>query len=304
MWHQKRGIVAKVSGNNCIVLTPEGTFTRIRRPSDGTRVGEEVAYNRNLNAATIMPSLLVASLLVAFLIYPSLQQLVAPQAVAYVSLDIHHGLEMAVDSNNKVLGVSSFNEESTVLIDQLELKGKDLNQAVAAVIDNAIDMKYIGTGQNNLVVSTIVPSGDAPNMAGIDENELYQVVEESISRRGYAGQVKIYTVSEDVRLAAEEQRLTTGKYIIYEQLAAAGHNLTIEDINRQSLGQLAAAYNIDGVAPRIVDDNISSGEVSIAKENRNGFNISRGQAVRNVRAPSNNVAPATQAALAETSVSG
>lgn len=304
---QKRGIVAKVSGNNCIVLTPEGTFTRIRKPSSGARVGEEVAYNRNLNAATIIPSLLVASLLVAFLIYPSLQQLVAPQAVAYVSLDIHHSMEMAVDSNHKVVGVTSFNNESSVQIDQLDLNGKDLNHAVAVVIDNAIDMNYIGTGQNNLVVSTIVPSENAPNSVGINENELYQVLEESISRRGYTGQVKIYTASQDVRLAAEEQRLTTGQYMIYEQLVAAGHNLAIEDINRQSLGQLAAAYNIDGVAPRVVDDNITSGEVSIAKDNRNDFHVSRGytsHTVRNVSAPSNNVAPATQAALAETSVSG
>jgi len=189
----------------------------------------------------------------------------------------------------------------------LELKGKDLNQAVSAVIDNAIDMKYIGTGQNNLVVSTIVPSGDAPNTAGIDENELYKVVEESISRRGYAGQVKIYTVSEDVRLAAEEQRLTTGKYMIYEQLLAAGHNLTIEDLNGQSLGQLAAAYNIDGVSPPDVDDNISSGEVSIAKDSRNDFNVSRGytsHTVRNVRFHSNHVNITTQAALTGTNVSG
>ncbi len=304
---QKRGIVAKVSGNNCIVLTPEGTFTRIHRPSSGTRVGEEVTYSNNRSAATIIPSLLVASLLVAFLFYPALQRLVTPQAVAYVSLDIHHGIEMAVDSNNKVVGVTSFNEESSALIDQLDLKGKDVNNAVTAVIDNAIDMNYIGTGQNNLVVSSIVPSINAPNTVGIDENELYQVLEESISRRGYAGQVKIYAASEDVRLAAEEQRLTTGQYIIYEQLVAAGHNLVPEDIDGQNLGQLAAAYNIDGVAPRIVEDTITSGEVSIAKDNRNDFNVSRGytsHTVRNVRVPSNNLTPATQAALAETSVSG
>lgn len=193
------------------------------------------------------------------------------------------------------------------LIDQLNLKGRDLNYAVAAVVENAIDMNYIGAGQNNMVVSTIVPSDNASNTVAIDQNELYQVLQESMSRRGYAGQVKIYTASEAVRLAAEEQRLTTGQYIIYEQLVAAGHDLTIEDINRQSLGQLAAAYNIDGVAPRVVDDNVSSREVSIAKDNRHEFNVSRGytsHTVRNVRVPSNNITPATQAALADTSVSG
>lgn len=294
MWFEKRGIVAKISGKNCIVLTPQGTYTRIRRPSCETRVGEEVTYRGYTLAATIKPMLLVASLLIAFLVYPALQQLLVPQAAAYVSLDIQHGVEMAVDENNRVVGVKSFSDEASVLVAPLNLKGRDLNDAAAAVIDKAIDLNYIGPGQNNLVVSTIVTPDSASATIAINQNQLYQVMEERISRHGYSGQVKIYAVSEELRLAAEKQKLTTGQYLIYEQLVAAGHNPAIEDINGQSLGQLAAAYNIDGVAPQNADTNSSSGEISIAKDGRTDSNVSRGYngpAVRNTRVPVDHVTP-------------
>lgn len=306
MWHQKRGIVAKINGNTCIVLTPEGTFTKIRRPSSETRVGEELAYRSDLLSAATKPILLVAGLLVAFLIYPALYHLLVPQAVAYVSLDIHHGVEMAVDENNKVIGVRSFNDGGSVLADQLNLKGRDLNDAVAALVDKAIDLDYIGAGRNNLVVSTIVTPDSAPRTQTIDQNRLHEVLEESILRHGYSGQVRIYAASEELRLAAEKQKLTAGQYLVYEELVAAGHKLAIEDINGQSLGQLTAAYNMDGVSPQYID-NGSSGEVSLAEEGRTGSNVSRGYSshmVRNVRVPGNQVMPATQAALAETNVRG
>lgn len=306
MWHQKRGIVAKISGNTCIVLTPEGTFTRIRRPSSETRVGEELAYRSDLLSAATKPILLVAGLLVAFLIYPALYHLLVPQAVAYVSLDIHHGVEMAVDENNKVIGVRSFNDGGSVLADQLNLKGRDLNDAVAALVDKAIDLDYIGAGRNNLVVSTIVTLDSAPSTQTIDQNRLHEVMEESILRHGYSGQVRIYAASEELRLAAEKQKLTTGQYLVYEELVAAGHKLAIEDINGQSLGQLTAAYNMDGVSPQYID-NGSSGEVSLAEEGRTGTSVSRGytsHTVRNGRVPGNQVMPATQAALADTNVRG
>ena len=306
MWHQKRGIVAKISGNTCIVLTPEGTFTKIRRPSSETRVGEELAYRSDLLSAATKPILLVAGLLVAFLIYPALYHLLVPQAVAYVSLDIHHGVEMAVDENNKVIGVRSFNDGGSVMADQLNLKGKDLNDAVAALVDKAIDLDYIGAGRNNLVVSTIVTPDSAPRTQTIDQNRLHEVLEESILRHGYSGQVRIYAASEELRLVAEKQKLTTGQYIVYEELVAAGHKLAIEDINGQSLGQLTAAYNMDGVSPQYID-NGSSGEVSLAEEGRTGTSVSRGytsHTVRNVRVPGNQIMPATQAALADTNVRG
>lgn len=306
MWHQKRGIVAKISGNTCIVLTPEGTFTRIRRPSSETRVGEELAYRSDWLSAATKPILVVAGLLVAFLIYPALYHLLVPQAVAYVSLDIHHGVEMAVDENNKVIGVRSFNEEGSVLTDQLNLKGRDLNDAAVVVVDKAIDLDYIGAGRNNLVVSTIVTLDSAPSTQTIDQNRLHEVMEESILRHGYSGQVRIYAASEELRLVAEKQKLTTGQYIVYEELVAAGHKLAIEDINGQSLGQLTAAYNMDGVSPQYID-NGSSGEVSLAEEGRTGTSVSRGytsHTVRNVRVPGNQIMPATQAALADTNVRG
>src|SRR5664280_1737636 len=96
-WFEKQGIVAKIMANNCIVLTPEGTYHKIALPSKETRVGAEVFYRNPRLAVPLKPLMMVASLLILFMSYLMLSQAILPQAVANVSLDINSGLEMAVD---------------------------------------------------------------------------------------------------------------------------------------------------------------------------------------------------------------
>lgn len=298
---EKRGIVAKISDNNCIVLTPQGTYARIRRPSVETRVGEEVIYRSDAFSAAIKPMLMAVSLLAAFLIYPVLQQMMMPQAVAYVSLDIYYGVELAVDERNTVIEVKSFGGNSSDLVSQLDLEGRDLYDAAAVMVGQALDLNHIGNGHNNLVVSTIVAADSAGNHMAIDEDELLQAIEGTISGRGHVGQVKIFTAGPELRLAAEKQMLTTGQYLVFEQLAAAGYNPAVEDLNGQSLSQLIAACQKAGLDPLDTDNNGATGEFSIARDGRHQPSVSRGYAgpgARSIHAPGQDGIAATQTALA------
>lgn len=244
MRFHKRGIVAKISGNNCIVLTPQGTYAKISRPSRETRIGEEIAYNSNWLSATIKPMLLVASLLLVWFVFPLLQQLVVPhQAVAYVSLDIHNGVEMAVDKNMKIITARSYDDETAALIKALNIEGGNLNDAVASIIGQAAALDYITAGGNNMVVSTVSPSSKTAAQGTVDQAELYQTLVNSLASQGLAGQVKVYAVSEDLRIAARDQQLTAGKYLIYQQLLNSGHEVSLAQVSQLGVNQLAADYD-------------------------------------------------------------
>ena len=242
-WFEKRGIVAKVMADNCIVLTPEGTYDRIPLPAPDTKVGAEVNYRNPRLSSPYRPWLMVASFLVFFMCYPLLNQAILPQAVAYISLDINHGVQMAVDKNMRVIAVKCFDDEAADLVDQMSLEGKGLNDAVTEVINQAIEQDYIKAGQNNLMISTVSPSGADPSP--VDQEALCQVLEESIASRGYTGQVKMYAASDEFRQEAEHQKLSAGKYLLYEQVVKSGNQVSVADVNRQTVGHLADTYKLD-----------------------------------------------------------
>lgn len=239
-----RGLVTKILVDNCIVLTPEGTYHRIPLPSRDIRVGAEICYSRSrLSAIPHKPWLLAASLLLFFLGYPFWNQAMLPQAAAYVSLDMIPSLEVAVDNQMQVIGVRCYNDDATDLVKPLDLKGKELSDALTTLIDQAVARNYVTAGQDNLMISTVSPAGRDNH--SVDADALYQVVEKSIADHGYGGQVKIYGASPEMRKAADDREISVGKYLIYEQLISSGAQVSIEEINRKSVPELASNYNLD-----------------------------------------------------------
>ncbi|HWP97358.1 MAG TPA: anti-sigma factor domain-containing protein [Syntrophomonadaceae bacterium] len=243
MWFEKRGIVAKISDKTCIVVTPDGTYKKIPLPAQGTQVGAEVAYYNSLFSSAYKPQLMVASILFLLISYTLLQQAILPQAVAYVSLDINPSLEMSVDKHMRVIDVQCFNDDAANLVKQLPLQGKGLNDALTAVVDKAIEQNYIKPGQDNLMVSTISSPGTDPTP--VDQEAVCQVLEQSIYSSGLDGQVIVYSASGDFRTAAESQKLSPGKYLIYEQLVKSGNQVSVDDVHKQTIHQLIDTYKMD-----------------------------------------------------------
>lgn len=243
---EKRGIVAKVCNNNCIVLTPQGIYRKVPLPSSDIKVGAEVFYRETL-LTSVKPWLMAACLLILFVSYPMYSPLLplsrTPQAAAYVSLDIDPSLEISVDKHLRVIEVRWFNDEAANLVEQLSLEGKGLNDALVEVIDRAIAQNYIVAEQNQVIIATISSAGTVADP--IDQVELHQVLENSVVSRGFSGEVKIYGASDKIRTIAGNRNMSTGRYLIYEQLIQSGHEISIEDINSQDVTQLAAAYNMD-----------------------------------------------------------
>jgi hypothetical protein len=240
---QKRGIVAKVAAQNCIILTPDGTYDKIPLPTRPVLVGAEILYHSPRFAWPLKTILMVACLLIIFMSYPLINEAMLPQAAAYVSLDINSSLEMAVDKNMRVIDVKCFDDEASNLIESLDLEGKSLPDALAEVVNQAAAQNYLISGQENLMISTISPSGSDP--ASVDEALLYGVLEDSMTSRGYSGEVKIYTANQDFHQAAADKKMSAGKYLVYEQLVRSGRNVSETDLKQYSVSEMADNYQVN-----------------------------------------------------------
>jgi hypothetical protein len=248
MWFGKRGLVVKISDGYCIILTGKGTYEKIPVPPQGARVGAEVSYSYQAVSSPIFkPMMLVASFLLLFVCYALFNQSSLPVAVAYVSLDINPSLELSVDKNLDVIDVKCFNVDAASLIQQERLQGKNLYDALGVVVAQAIAKNYIKTGQENLIVSTVTPSGASPSSAGpsrIDQQSVQQFLEKSINQGGLTGEARTYSATGEFRSEAESNGLSPGKYLIYEQLIETGDQVNIDEVRKDNIRNLVDTYKL------------------------------------------------------------
>lgn len=243
MWSRKRGIVTSIKTNHCIVLTPDGIYEKIPLPSPGVQIGEEVAYHRALLPSGVKPMLMVASLLIVLMSSVLLYQASVPVAVAYVSLDINPSMEISVDKNSLVIDVNCLNQEAVKLVKQENFKGKNLYDTLSRLIDKAVEQNYIKPGEDNLIISTVSAAGT--NTAPVDQQAICQSLERSAASRNCSVQVKMFTTSDKIHKAASNKGISSGKYLIYEQLTKTGTQVSIDDVKKNSIKQLVDEYKMD-----------------------------------------------------------
>lgn len=239
---KKQGLVAKIQGKHCIVITREGLYKKVPHPGGEVRPGMEITYRELGLGPFLKPGLVAASFLILLLAFTLLQPAPVPQAVAYVSLDINPSLELSVDESLRVVAVKSFDQDGNVLARHAPSQGTNLYRALARLVDEAINLHYIKPGQNNLIVSCITAPAAGTNY--VDAEKLQRVIEEVAGKPGLSSEVKVYSTRAEVRARAEKHGLSPGRFVIYEQVRKAGSGITIEEARQCSIRELLASSPI------------------------------------------------------------
>jgi hypothetical protein len=242
MWFQKRGIVVSIKKGNCIVVTPDGTYEKVPLPSREVQVGEEVTYNRVRFPAELKPVLMAASFLLVLLSSILLYQANLNPVAAYVTLDMNSSLEILVDRNLMVIDMLCLDEDAARLVKPGEYQGKSLNDAISGVIDKAVEHNYIKLDEENLIVSTV--SRVKAGAKTVDPKAIYKVVEESVVSKDRKVQVKVYTTSDDIRKKANNAGISSGKYLIFEQIKKNGKPVKIDDVKKNSVKNLVEKHQV------------------------------------------------------------
>lgn len=239
---KKKGLIVKVKENSCIIVTRDGAFKRIPRPAEGMELGREVSYRGFDFYPLLKPVILAASILILIAGLTLFHRVFTPEAFAYVSLDINPSLEIAVDRDLRVTGISGFNDAGVSLARDAGLKGSKLNNALKALVQTAITQGYIRPDRQNLMISTI--AGPAVETAGLDPEQLQLELEEAVTASGLYGEVRVYPVANEFRMMAKKQGVSPGKFLVYKQVVDNGTRVSLNEVKCRSINNLVSTYQV------------------------------------------------------------
>ncbi len=134
----RSGIVLEEKGQFCIVLTSEGEYLRIRRPH-GVKPGDEIRVPASRKTLGVTAMVAVAAMIL-LLFRP-----VPPGEIsAYVSIDVNPSIEAAIDANDRVVEVTSFNEDGRRVLEAVgHMRGISTEDLVRRVARAVVELGYM-----------------------------------------------------------------------------------------------------------------------------------------------------------------
>ncbi|HEX3031807.1 MAG TPA: anti-sigma factor domain-containing protein [Bacillota bacterium] len=214
-----KGIVTKISGNKCIILTSDGDFQRVPLPSGPVKVGQEISGRMSSGFTGLSRyATLAACLLLVIAGLFAIQLPASAEPAAYVSVDINPSLELAVDSAYKVIGFKALNEDAKRLMQDIEYENKDVYQVLSMVLQKAVDLQYVAPSKSNLVVSSVVELNPKVHL---DTVKLQKAVAQPLKTSKIKVSVLFFKANKAEHDKANDLRLSTGKYILSQENTAS-----------------------------------------------------------------------------------
>lgn len=161
----------------------------------------------------------------------------ASQPYAYVAIDVNPSIELGINRFDRVASTRAYNDDGAQVLEAADVQGETYEQAMIS-IEQALQ-GYLG--DTSAIEITIVC--DDRQAAG----NLEDVGVRCLGASG-TGQVHCSHASEEERHAAASAGIGIGKYRVWEQLAGAGVDISVDeaaDMTMRELLDLAESEDVD-----------------------------------------------------------
>jgi len=278
---ETRGVVVKIKGNTCIVLTPAGEYRKAPLPKGGTYcVGREIELGKRNNFLWLKYLMAAASFLViiaAGLLYQGRTQ----QAAAYyLTIDINPSIELAVSADGKVVSARGLNGEGEKILGKVKVNGCEVREAVCLVVAQAVADRYLGEGdEDNVILATVTVEGGGEPV--VDLELVYEAIKKSVESGGIQARVIIEPVEPEMRREAARSGISTGRYFLMQKSAQKGVPFRAAEINSMSLGKLEKEKKINFVR-LLEEDTRENGFIEKEHGNSHGEERAGGRAKQGI----------------------
>lgn len=272
------GVIYEILDSHVIVLDSEGQFTFIRRKND-MKIGHTVKYRisdvlpRNTaRFSKLFPFLsAAAAVLIAALVLFKLVSPFGGQVYGYIDVDINPSTGFEFDKELKVINMITLNSDSSKLINELDLCGKPINQALGEYVEKLITEGIIDKKADNFVLFS----------AALNNNKDKKVVDSLLSDsskkvKAIAKSRKLKITSQVLSLTSEdkkvssENKMSMGKYYLFLKARENGRPLnkdSLKDIPVYHLAQLAGLVETDKNGSAISPNNTNNTKNSVQPYN-------------------------------------
>lgn len=169
-----------------------------------------------------------------------------------IGIDVNPSVELSVNKRNKVLSAQALNEDARNIMEQMDLKGVDLNVAVNAVIGAMVTNGYLTDADNAILVTVANDSvKKAKNLRSTVVGDIKTALkEQQLEAVVYDQQA----IDEDqVKSFALDYGISYGKAYFLKELMDQNSSLTLEDMKD------LASLNMEQIAKVITERSYAVG---------------------------------------------
>lgn len=160
-----------------------------------------------------------------------------------ITLDVNPSVQLEVNENKKVLSATGINEDGNTILSGMEqdgvtLKGKELDEAVNALVLAMVEEGYLSEENNSILVS--VNNSDSGKSEEI-KSKLLTCVEDALSENGIDGAIlgQNFTDNEKISELAEQYGISEGKAILIEKIIGNNPQLSYDNLAELNIHDLS-----------------------------------------------------------------
>lgn len=154
--------------------------------------------------------------------------------VATISIDVNPSIEMGINLFNKVVSVKEFNDDAAVVLEDVNVKYKDYDDAIEELMSSKSFSRFLK--ENALLTFTVV-SKEAEK-----EEEIISTVQKHQGTQHK--NIQCYKGNQAYTQAAHDSGLSVGKYRAYLELLSYDSTVDIEEIKGLSMRQIQDRINV------------------------------------------------------------
>ncbi len=155
--------------------------------------------------------------------------------VSFVAIDINPSVEFIVDEDDVVLEAIAANDEAEGLLEDLELVGLPVEEALDAYLEAALDAGYLdANAEDNVVVITT----DEPDAEEGLKERLRERAETFFGARGIGVGIILETMDDELLEQAQDYNLGIGRLRMIQRALDLDEDLTIEEALELSPGEI------------------------------------------------------------------
>ena len=248
---KQKGTILKFKNKLAIIMTTDCKIVSIIK-QPGMDIGLEISFNRNeviYKNKIVLSSQIAAGVAAIFIILLVFFNPFSGNGVyAYVALDSNTSIEFEVDKNNKILKVNSFNDDTNVLLRELDLKYQPVDVAIREVI------KKSNSNESTILISACLKEQSNAKSSDIEKNnseEFNKLID--ICKSAAEDDINVDIRSKVVetpykyKKLADINEISIGRSIVYEKAKEQGVDIDIEEIKTKSIGEALKKIRIDDV---------------------------------------------------------
>lgn len=224
----KKGVVMETRNNRATVLLNGGDFVDVPAQK-GWQTGDIVSVERTRQKSAVYKSLLAAACL-ALVLLGTLGYFTFMEPVSVISMDINPSIELQVNRQGRVIGVTGYNEDGEVLLDSLSLKGMSYTQAVEKLIESQEMQTYL-KNNNYILFAVYAKTGDEAILQYLEN------ITQDLGRQ-YGIEAECSGVGRQDMEQARSHDMSCGKWLKLNELQQLDPDINTEDYSHCDVGEI------------------------------------------------------------------